>query len=70
MVKQMKKSDGTIKYDSVVGTSGYYWVESETLSDNKDWKDIVDYDYYNSLVDAAIKSISNYGDYEMFCSPF
>lgn len=51
------------KYQSVVGSVGYRWKESEVL--NGDTSSI-DKSYYKKLVDEAIDSISEYGDAEWF----
>ena len=56
------------KYDAVSGTKGFRWLESEMVQTlNK--QDDIDYTYFDSLVDAAIDNISNYGDAEEFISP-
>lgn len=52
------------KYDSVVGTKGYRWIESELLRNGD--HNIIDKSYYNKLVDDAVENISQYGDFEMF----
>lgn len=68
---------------SASGTKGYRWIESEmlrgvntkdievdgkmiTVLDDKD--DLVDMSYHNKMVDDAIETISQYGDFEMFVS--
>lgn len=68
---------------SASGTKGYRWMESEmlrgvntkdievdgkmiTVLDDKD--DLVDMSYHNKMVDDAIETISQYGDFEMFVS--
>ncbi len=61
----MREKDG--KYSAATGTKGYRWMQSETIRD-KDWKNIVDFNYYNKLVDDAVKSISEYGDFEWFAA--
>ena len=52
------------KYYSVTGTKGYRWLESEMVK-GKDEK-FIDRSYYNKLVDEAVETISQYGDFEMF----
>ena len=54
------------KYYNVTGTSGYRWLESELVRGTNEQN--IDKSYYNSLVDAAIDTISQYGDFEMFVS--
>lgn len=48
------------KYYSVTGTKGYRWLESETVRNEPDYRTIIDMKYYNSLVDDAVQSISQY----------
>lgn len=65
LVREQKKPDGTIGLDSVTGTKGYRWLESETVYElNK--QDDIDRSYYDLLVNEAIDDISQYGDYEWF----
>ena len=67
LVKEMKDKDGNIKYDSVTGAKGYRWLESEmvrTLGKEND----IDRSYYDKLVDAAVETISQFGDFEEFVS--
>ena len=54
-------------YSSVTGAKGYRWMESETVKILGKEKDI-DKSYYVKLVDDAIESISQYGDFEEFAS--
>ena len=61
----MREQNG--KYYSVTGTKGYRWVESELVRANGNIENI-DRSYYNSLVDKAIESISEYGDFEQFAA--
>ena len=65
LVREQLKKDGTIGFDSVVGTKGYRWLESEEVLKKKMQAD-VDYAYYNNLVNGAIETISEFGDYEQF----
>ena len=67
LVRENKDKDGNTKYDSVVGTKGYRWLESEIVKELGKENDI-DRSYYDSLVDTAVESISNYGDFEWFTS--
>lgn len=59
----VREQDG--KYNAVSGSTGYRWLESETVTKLGKEKD-VDVSYYDSLVDQAIESISKYGDYAAF----
>lgn len=58
--------DGT-KYQAPSGTKGYRWQEAEIIRQlNKE--DCIDKSYHRQLVDEAVKSISQYGDFEWFVS--
>lgn len=65
LLREAKAVDGGIKYDAVVGTKGYRWLESEMVK-TLDKGDDIDISYYNKLVDDAIDAISIYGDFEWF----
>lgn len=67
LVREAKDKEGNLKYDSVVGTKGYRWMESEMVKQLEKESDI-DISYYNKLVDAAVDTISKYGDFEWFIS--
>ncbi len=67
LVKEMKDKDGNIKYDSVTGAKGYRWLESEMVKKLGKEADI-DRSYYDTLVDAAVEAISQFGDFEYFAS--
>ena len=53
------------KYSSVTGTKGYRFLESEVVR-NLGREDDIDRSYYTALVDAAVASISEYGDFDEF----
>ena len=59
----VREKDG--KYYSATGSKGYRWLESEIVQNNQD---IIDISYYKELVDTAVETISEYGDFEMFVS--
>ena len=61
----LREKDG--KYYAATGSKGYRWMESEIVKSLNKEKDI-DRDYYNAMVDDAIASISEYGDFEWFAS--
>ena len=65
LVRESTDKDGSIKYSSATGAKGYRWLESETVKLLNKQKDI-DRSYYDSLVDGAIETISQYGDFERF----
>jgi len=59
----LREKDG--KYSSATGAKGYRWLEAEEVRLAGKEKDI-DTSYYTKLVDAAVESISQYGDFEWF----
>ena len=62
-----KDKDGNDKYGAATGTKGYRWLEAELVySFNK--RNDIDYSYFNKLVDDAVESISQYGDFDWFAS--
>lgn len=67
LVRSATDKDGNIKYDSVVGTKDYRWLESERVKAYSTI-DIIDRSFYNKLVDEAADAISKYGDFEWFVS--
>ena len=60
----VREKDG--KYYAAGGSKGYRWLESEIVRGTNE--DYVDRSYYNELVDAAVETISQYGDFEWFVS--
>lgn len=75
LVRTSTDKNGNTKYDSVTGTKGYRWLESETVKIlNK--QDDIDRSYYDEMVNAAIygkgsgkdrkPGISDFGDFERF----
>lgn len=61
----MREKDG--KYYAATGSKGYRWLESEMVRKLEKEADI-DRSYYDKLVDDAVKTISEYGDFEWFVS--
>lgn len=61
----MREKDG--KYYAATGSKGYRWLESEMVRELEK-ADTIDRGYYDNLVDEAVKSISQYGDFEWFVS--
>ncbi len=53
------------KYYAAAGTTGYRWLESPMVKSLHMEEDI-DKSYYKSLVDDAVTTISQYGDFEWF----
>lgn len=58
----VREKDG--KYYAATGSKGYRWLESETIRGTNET--YIDRKYYDELVDDAIKTIEQYGDFEMF----
>lgn len=54
-------------YSAATGSKGYRWMESEEVKKLGKEKD-VDRSYYDRLVDEAVETISQYGDFEQFVS--
>lgn len=67
LVREGKNGFGISTYPSATGAKGYRWLESETVRAAGKETDI-DRSYYDKLVDAAIETISKYGDFEWFVS--
>ena len=53
------------KYFAPSGTKGYRWLESEDVLTNNIQNEI-DMSYYDRLADEAVKTISEFGDFEKF----
>lgn len=66
LMRQAKDKDGNLKYDAVVGTKGYRWLEAERVKGI--CEENIDRSYYDNLVDEALEEISKYGDVEWFIS--
>ena len=60
----VREKDG--KYYAATGSKGYRWLESEMVRGTNE--EYIDRSYYNALVDVAIETISQYGDFEWFVS--
>ena len=65
LVREGTDKEGNIKYSSATGAKDFRWLESETVQILGKEKDI-DRSYYDKLVNAAVESISQYGDFERF----
>lgn len=67
LVREATDKEGNVKYDSATGAKGYRWLESEVVKAfGKD--DMIDRSYYDVMVDDAVATISQYGDFEWFVS--
>lgn len=62
-----KDKDGNPKFSFATGSKGYTWVEAEVVKSSGDTYTI-DESYFERLCDEAVKSISEYGDFEWFVS--
>ena len=60
----MREKDG--KYGAAAGTKGYRWLESDTVKGINE--DAIDRSYYDKLVNDAVDTIAEYGDFEWFIS--
>ena len=67
LLREGKDKEGNVKYSSATGAKGYRWLESEMVK-TLCKQDSIDKTYYSKLVDAAVDTISNYGDFEWFVS--
>lgn len=65
LLRVSKDKDGNVKYDAATGTKGYYWLESEAVK-TLGKEDDIDRSYYDKLVDNAMETISQYGDFNWF----
>lgn len=65
LLREGTDKDGNVKYSSATGAKGYRWLESEMVKELKK-EDDIDRTYYNKLVDAAVKTMDEYGDSEWF----
>jgi hypothetical protein len=57
----LREKDG--KYDAATGTKGFHWLEADYVEQLGKEKDI-DLQYFDNLVDAAVETISQFGDFE------
>ena len=67
LLREGKDKDGNVKYSSATGAKGYRWLESEAVK-VLEKQDDIDRSYYDKMVDAAVDTISQYGDFEWFVS--
>lgn len=67
LVRESKDKDGNVKYASATGAKGYRWLESEMVKTLGKQNDI-DRSYYDKMVNDAVHSISEFGDFEWFVS--
>lgn len=67
LLREAKDKEGNIKYSAATGSKGFRWLESEVVRELNKVNDI-DREFYNKLVDDAVETISQYGDFEWFIS--
>ena len=67
LLREGKDKEGNVKYSSATGAKGYRWLEAETVK-VLGKEDDIDRSYYDKLVDDAVETISQYGDFEWFVS--
>ena len=63
----VRENESTGKMGAVVGTKGYLWMEADDVKNLKK-EDGIDRSYYKKLVDDAVDTISQFGDFEAFAS--
>ena len=61
----MRKDDNG-GYGYATGAKGYRWLESEGMHELNDWRDYIDLRYFRGLVDTAIDTINQFGDFSLF----
>lgn len=54
-------------YAAATGSKNYRWLESEIVK-NSGMEECIDHGYYHALVDEAIETIKQYGDFEAFAA--
>ena len=59
------RKNGEMKYSAAANSTGYRWLESETVV-NGGSEDMIDRGFYHKLVNDAIDTISKFGDFEWF----
>ena len=67
LLREGKDKEGNTKYSAATGSKGFRWLEAEMVK-ALGKEDDIDRSYYDKLVDAAVASISSYGDFEWFIS--
>lgn len=65
LLREGTDKEGNVKYSAATGSKGYFWLESETVKGLHKEADI-DRSYYDDMVNKAIETISEFGDFEQF----
>ena len=62
----LREKDGN--YHAASGSTGYRWVQFEAFKNAhpEDWKEWVDWSYFEGLADTAKAAVGEYGDFEAF----
>ena len=62
----LREKDGN--YHAASGSTGYRWVQFEAFKNThpEDWKEWVDWSYFEGLAESAKAAIGEYGDFEAF----
>ena len=60
------RKDTDDSYGYATGAKGYRWLESENVNGLDNWKEYIDIRYFRGLVDVAIETIEQYGDFDLF----
>ena len=63
----LRENETTGKFGAVTGTKGYLWMEADEVK-IRGIEDKIDRGYYKTLVDEAVDTISQFGDFEAFTS--
>ena len=67
LLREGADKEGNVKYSAATGSKGFRWMEAEMVK-VLDKGDDIDRSYYDKLVDAAVDTISQYGDINWFVS--
>jgi hypothetical protein len=67
LMREATDKNGNLKFVSATGAKDYRWLEAEMVKTLNKENDI-DRSYYNKLVDGAVDTLSQYGDFEYFVS--
>lgn len=65
----LMRKDNTGGYGYATGAKGFRWMESENLKILDNWKRMIDLRYFSGLIEDAVKTISQYCDFQMFVMP-
>ena len=65
LLREGKDKEGNRKFSAATGSKGYLWLESEQVR-KLGKEDDIDRSYYDSMVNKAIETISQYGDFDAF----